>query len=85
MGRQRKKKRNKAKRDRHASGLPRRHAYPFAVSDLTFPLGIYGTKEAQPPSPKFIPEERVIPESGCRICGAPSMPGEDTCYFHHSK
>jgi hypothetical protein len=85
MGSQRKKKRNKAKRDRHLSGLPRRPTYPFAVSDLTFPLAIYGTKESQPPSPKSIPEERVIREGTCRICGAPPMVGEYTCYFHHSK
>jgi hypothetical protein len=85
MGGQRKKKRNKAKRDRYSSGLPRRRAYPFAVSDLTFPLGIYGAKEPQRPSSNYIPEERVIPEGGCRICGAPPMPGEDTCYSHHSK
>jgi hypothetical protein len=85
MGGQRKKKRNKARRDRYSSGLPGHHAYPFPVSDLTFPLGIYGTKTIQQPSLNCIPKQRSIPEGGCRYCGIPPMPGEDTCYFHHSK
>jgi hypothetical protein len=85
MGSQRKKKRKKVNRDRYSSGLQKPHTYPFSISELGFPLTIYGAKSIQQPSGNFIPMERPIPEGGCIYCGFSAMPGENTCFTHHSK